>query len=355
MDVEGDIVLLSIPFAAGVALAAFLPLKMLPYAETGSSLAAAAACLALYSRAKPRSLMWIPLYLLLGFFCYCSSSLGGLSSGIQDKTGIRLEAFLQAIDSCGFKDSTSALLKALLAGRKENLSADTLKSFRESGASHILALSGLHLGIIYGLLLKATAVFGNGRAVSAVRSAAVTASCGTYCLLTGMSPSICRAFIFIVINEIARHQSGRRRKPLAVLCAALVVQLAVNPRVITSTGFQLSYLAMTGITLIYPKLETFFPADGGTPGPMRRIWLSAAMSVSCQITTAPLVWLRFHSFPKYFLLTNLLALPLTEVLMIESIACIVLSASGVCPAFAVRAADKLAELLQFVLEAISGM
>ena len=88
---------------------------------------------------------------------------------------------------------------------------------------------------------------------------------------------------------------------------------------------------------------------------MRIIWNAAAMTLSCQAFTAPLAWIRFHTFPTYFLLTNLLSLPLSGAVMTVSAATLALSAAGLCPYLLVRISDALIEALLFVLETVSLM
>lgn len=88
---------------------------------------------------------------------------------------------------------------------------------------------------------------------------------------------------------------------------------------------------------------------------MKRIWDAAALSISCQLFTAPLAWYRFHSFPRYFLLTNILALPLSTATMALSVAAIALSAAGICPEVLVQAVEWCAGTLLSVLETVSSM
>ena len=143
---------------------------------------------------------------------------------------------------------------------------------------------------------------------------------------------------------------GRRRRSVNVFCAALTVQLAVSPTVVGSLGFQLSYLAMLGIVLVFPRLEAWYP-DGRRRDPVRRIWSAVALTLSCQLFTAPLVWVRFHSFPKYFLLTNLGALPLTE----GFILCALPALLPGCPQGIKNLADTLGQTLILFLEAIASI
>lgn len=357
MDGAKDIVALSIPFAAGVAAAAAMPPgETCLYWTAAAACTAAGAMLCLSCGRGGRILAIMGTYFALGVLCWCSAALGGgTGRKCPDLAARALTALTGLIDSAGFRgDETSALLKALLTGQRKALSTATADAFRASGASHILALSGLHLGVIYGVLTKVLSILGNSRAGSAARSVITVAAAGFYVLMTGASPSIVRAFLFIAMNEWSRHSPGRRRRPVAVLCAALTVQLAISPATISSLGFQLSYLAMLGIFLVFPQLEGWYP-PGRKGDPMRMIWNSLALSLSCQIFTAPLVWWHFRTFPKYFLLTNLIALPVTEVLITSSAAVLALNAAGICPSFAVSAVDRLADALIFCLKIIAEM
>jgi competence protein ComEC len=111
---------------------------------------------------------------------------------------------------------------------------------------------------------------------------------------------------------------------------------------------------MAGIFLLYPRLEAWYPA-GPRIDPLRRIWQAAALSISCQVFTGPLAWYRFHTFPPYFLLTNLLALPLTTILMGTAVATLLLQGLGCCPGFLLHATDALARTLVWMLGIISSM
>ncbi len=194
---------------------------------------------------------------------------------------------------------------------------------------------------------------GNSPAAKGVRYAVTLLAAGGFTLMTGASPSIVRAFLFILLNETARL-TGRPRQPVRVLSTALLIQLVLSPQSIASTGFQLSYLAMTGILLVYPHLEAWYP-EGPRFNPVRRIWQAAALSISCQLFTGPLAWLRFGSFPVYFLITNLLAMPLTTLLMATGTAAVTLQGMGWCPSILTEVTDRLCSLLLFVLETIASL
>lgn len=87
----------------------------------------------------------------------------------------------------------------------------------------------------------------------------------------------------------------------------------------------------------------------------RKIWDAAALTISCQVFTSPLAWWKFGTFPKYFLLTNLLSLPLTSAVMLLSVSTSVLFAIGICPDFLISLTDSSASLLLFIMKVISSM
>lgn len=354
MDVEKDIVALSIPFTAGVSLAALLPSEFFP-CYTVSFIAGA--CLALLftlqvfiRRTQPATMI---LFFLLGIFCYCNSRIivyPHLADLYKGETAARICGIIEDI---GFKGrNTSALAQALITGRRNGLPAETISYFRESGASHLLALSGLHLGIIYTIVSKTMGIFGRSPLATRAKAILIFILSGLYAIFTGASPSIVRAFIFINLGELASISGGRRKDSLHILCAALIIQLAFNPQNISSAGFQLSYLAMLGIFLLYPLLKGFYPEGRGI---MHEIWNSAAMSLSCQIFTAPVVWFRFGTFPEYFLITNLVSLPLTEAFVATAVLGVCLQMAGGCPQILKNLGDFLAQALQYCLSVIAGL
>lgn len=334
---------ISFSFTAGVALSAVLGLG--PGTVTTLALCIVPAILWLYSKTERLSgAACIAGFALLGLFCHGSQNWPSAQAALLHGPLDRLCTF---IDGTGFRHASSgALVKALLTGVRDSLSPEIRRAFRDSGASHILALSGMHLGVIYGILSKLSSPAGNSPLARRIRSIAVASACGFYTLLTGAGPSVVRAFIFICLNEFARNHAERRRDPGKIYCTALLVQLSISPGSISSLSFQLSYLAMAGIILVYPRLKGLMKGA---------VWNSMSLSVSCQLFTAPLAWLRFRTFPRYFLLSNLLALPLSEAVIVSAVLTLALRAVGICPDILVECTDRLCQILIFCLETVSSM
>lgn len=267
------------------------------------------------------------------------------------------EAMECAVDTIPFrKNETNAIIKALITGERSDIPTETVQAFRASGASHILALSGLHLGIIYGIASKILKILGNSRPTVMIRSICTIILCGTYTLATGAGDSITRAFLFILLGETAKitrrcHDTG------TLLWASLVLQLCINPQACMAVSFQLSYAAMAGIAFIFPWLKGFWPGDetDGTVGPLHRIWNAASLSIACQMTTGPLAFLYFGTFPKHFILTNLIAMPLTGLIIPFSLATLCLDTWGICPEILLRATEALVTALSEALDIIARM
>lgn len=315
-------------------------------------------------RLSGRWIFFAGIFIVTGIFCslnyHIASGIPEYESGFIGSAAANAVGTLQnVIDNIPYPSETSGpLVKALLTGDKSDLTKEITGIFRDSGASHILALSGLHLGVLYLLLTRLTSPLGNSPKARKSRCSLIIVAALFYSIMTGATPSIIRAFLFITINETARLL-GRKREPVRVLLAALTVQLALKPDVISSVGFQLSYMAMAGIFLLYPTLERIYPAPSGSRmsrfNPFRKIWNAAMLSISCQIFTGPIAWHYFHTFPKYFILTNLVALPLTSAIMTLSVATIALSFLEICPEPLVILNDHAMQALVFCLKIISGL
>lgn len=367
MDEGKDIAGFIIPYSAGIFIsvigAAALGSILVPAASASSVIAATSLIIMLLPGRKHIHpvFTWM-LIAIAGMSCGLMCGLTGILKSWSPATctgwfwetthtfRLSLEA---AIDAIPFQDdNTSSLLKALLTGNRESLPTHITDAFRASGASHILALSGLHLGMIYGILVKILGLLGNSPRARTIRSALIISACGFYTMATGAGPSITRAFLFILLGEAARL-TCRSNSLGHVLAAALLIQLTCDPLSAGSVGFQLSYAAMAGIAFIYPQLSGLWPQ--GTSGPLGWIWKSSAMSISCQLTTGPIAWHYFGTFPKYFILTNMIVLPLTGIIVPFSIAVILLSLTGLCPDIIIKSLEGIITIMTDALEIISTM
>ena len=370
MSVERELSGFALPFSVGISIPAFIPVLQYPsgYIWGFTSLFITASCLAILSHLKSKNLRngitWCMMLLMTvatGYFiAYSEPTAGHISfpgfSQLASQFGLWLKHTIGLIP---FEDkSTNSLITALITGERQGLSEDILEVFRISGASHILALSGLHIGIIYGIIRSILKTSGNSR-LSKISCAVITVSlCGFYTAATGAGASITRAFLFIVINETATL-TGRHKSTGSTLWTALFLQLLLKPKVITDIGFQLSYAAMAGIAYIFPPLKNLWPENNHTDGyiskGLRWIWKSASMSIACQITTGPLAWIYFGTFPQYFLITNMIAIPMIGLIIPMSLVVSGLYAIGICPVFLIESTEQVIHLFTDSLGTIATL
>lgn len=370
MKVEREIAGFALPFTAGVILTSLIGITShdIHVFNASASLAALSVPLAAVlhpgTRRRARASWVLTVFMALCLGCFCGACGKILEiSNIENRVSIWAEKLgmlmQERADAVPFRNpDTNALIKALLTGERCDIPSGITTAFRDSGASHILALSGFHLGIIYGLVTSLLSLAGNRRKALATRSVVTIFICLVYTLATGAGASIVRALLFIIINETAR-MTHRYRSTGSVLLTALVIQLTISPSSISSVGFQLSYAAMAGIAFIFPWMKSLWPGrpheDRGFAKWMRRTWDSASMSISCQLTTAPLAWYYFHSFPVHFLLTNLIALPLTGIIIPSALGVMVLDSIGLCPGFMIHAVEFLVTMMTEALDIIAEM
>lgn len=211
-------------------------------------------------------------------------------------------------------ESSRGIAAALLLGDRSGLDKEIKTAFRNAGISHALALSGMHVGIIWSIICALTAAFRwnhKTRIVSFVLSIAIIFS---YAIITGLSPSVSRACIMIAVWKTAGLlcQSDDRLGPL--LIAAFAIAL-FNPMAVEMIGFQLSFAAVAGIVFLYPAVEESIERVFGS---RRNIGLRFAaggvrlmgITMTCQIATFPLILLYFGKVSGNFLISNLVSAPL---------------------------------------------
>ncbi len=366
MTVERDIAGFALPFAAAVAAAVLFITPCSTFSYISASLAFTFSILSSLLLSFPQNNYKAGTETLIFAAAVSCGLLTGLNEGFISITDTEhfgpisriasgfAERLKEATDSIPFADSgTNGIIKALITGDRGDLSFHTDEAFRKSGASHILALSGFHLGIIYGIVRKAAGCIGNSPASEVTKAISTILICGFYTLATGAGASIVRAFIFIFVREVSRL-SQRYISLKHTLLTSLVIQLAISPGSVSGIGFQLSYAAMAGIAFIFPYLKDLWPDDRSF-NPLRKVWESAALSISCQLTTGPLAYIYFGTFPKYFLLSNLIALPLTGAIIPMSILTVAMYSAGICPEILIRLTEAAVRLMCRSLEIISWM
>lgn len=219
-------------------------------------------------------------------------------------------------------EQEQAIAMALVLGVTEGIDTDLQNAYAASGAMHVLAVSGLHVGIIYGIilvLLRPLNSYAWSRWVVAGISILLLWS---FAFVTGLSPSVLRAVTMFSFIALARPL-GWRTNIYNTLAASAFVLLIYNPYLIMSVGFQLSYLAVLGIVYLQRPIYNLWEIDNRAGD---WIWQITCVSIAAQIATFALGMLYFHQFPVYFLVSNLFVIPLSTVVLIGGIILLVVSA-----------------------------
>lgn len=221
------------------------------------------------------------------------------------------ESLLQIYRKQALDENEFEILSALTLGYKRELDPETKRVFSASGASHVLAVSGLHVGIVFWVI---TIFFGfmkkykTGRFFFTITAVLIL---WFYAFLTGLSPSVMRAsamFSIFVIGENMNRNSNIYNS----LSASAFFLLLLNPNNLYDIGFQLSYAAVFGIVYLQPKIEKTVKVKNKF---IRFFWTLVTVSFAAQIATFPLTTYYFGQFPAYFLITNIFVIPAVMLLI----------------------------------------
>jgi competence protein ComEC len=208
------------------------------------------------------------------------------------------------------------LAEALLIGYKEDLDKTLVQSYSNTGVVHIIAISGLHLGVIYYLLLLLLKPLNDKRKVNRIlKPVIVIVFLWLFSIMSGASPSVLRSavmFTCIVIGNSISKQSSVYN----TLSVSAFLLLCYNPFWLWDVGFQLSYAALLSIVIFMKPVYNCIYIKNKL---LDKIWQAAAVTIAAQILTTPISIYYFHQFPVFFLMTNLLAVPISTIILIGEI------------------------------------
>ena len=267
---------------------------------------------------------WIPINLNQANWLY------ELSFTIQDKLKRKFTQY--------FKDeSVRGVAEAIVFGYKEELDDQWMEAFSKTGTIHVLAVSGLHVGIIYVLISFLLGLSKSNRKLIAWKTLFVILVLFLYCLVTGFSPSVTRAslmFGLVMLANLWQRQSNIYN----TLCFACLVLLIANPNNIYNVGFQFSFLAVLGIVFYKDYFRKAIPTSNFV---LSKVVMLGAVSIAAQIATFPLGIYYFHQYPNLFIFSNLIVIPCISIILYAGIFFILFS--FVFP--------PLASLLALIMEA----
>lgn len=314
--------------------------------------------LAFYSLRQREMAAVSACFLLLGILASCGGSNGSRPVDFAGHPLMRRAAaakeYLSGKEAHLLPEESAeelSVLRAFTLGDKSGLDRATKSSYRDSGGMHLLALSGLHIGIVYAFLSFILSIMGNSRKAKMARKCAILLTLWTYAFVTGLGASISRATIMITAYELSDIFTAQRDLSTALALSAMAITL-FNPDAPFAIGFQLSFGAMASIRWIYPYLKRLLNCRTAIMG---YIWNCVALSISCQIATTPLAYFYFGTFPKFFMITNLTATPLASAIICMAPVTAVLSKIPLLSEISSKALHFMLHLLGELMRIIAGL
>ncbi len=219
------------------------------------------------------------------------------------------------------EDREAGVAEALLIGYRDDLDKDLVQAYSNTGVVHIIAISGLHLGMIYGVLYWAFSFFKRKKWTSWVKPVVILAVLWIFTFIAGGVPSILRSavmFTFIVLAETI----SRKTSIYNTLAASAFVMLCYNPFFLWDVGFQLSYTAVLSIVIFFKPVYNWFYVKNKS---LDFIWELTAVTLAAQVLTTPIIFYHFHQFPLLFLITNFVVVPLSSIILFAELALLVAS------------------------------
>ncbi len=260
---------------------------------------------------------------------------------------IRMQ-LIEILENNGLRENNLAIVSALLLGYRDLLSSDVKNYFASAGATHILAVSGLHVGIIF-IMLNFMLSFLKSRREIYLKTFLILLFLWFYACLTGLSPSVIRAsvmFSFVAVGNATK----RFPNIYNTIAASAFFILLFQPNLLYSIGFQLSYLAVLGIIYIQPKIYERFKSPYWI---VDKAWALLCVSVAAQLATFPLGLFYFHQFPNLFFITNLVVVPAAGWVIYSGITSLIVSSVPFLDIATVFVLDSIVSFIRWSVEIVN--
>lgn len=250
---------------------------------------------------------------------YCQKSEIKINENIKKDiwyySGRLHSTILKNLQNANFSKDEMNVALALILGQQQEISSDIIKDYQYSGATHVLSVSGLHVGFIMLFIMFILKPIPNTRKGSAIKLISILISLAGFAVISGLSPSVLRSVVMFSFVAIGNHlrRSGNIYHTLLV---SILLILLFEPYFLFDVGFQLSYLALFFIVWLQPILKKIWSPKNKIA---IYIWDALTVSFSAQIGTLPLCLYYFHQFPGLFFVTNIIILPVLSFIMIAGI------------------------------------
>tara|TARA_E500000318_G_scaffold108383_1_gene119150 strand:+ start:106 stop:2103 length:1998 start_codon:yes stop_codon:yes gene_type:complete len=267
-----------------------------------------------------------------------SKTLLGIASNFR-------EHIISKLEQKDFGTEEMGVIQALLLGKRDDISENTYNNYKNAGAVHILAVSGLHVGIILFLLefvLSPLERLPKGKTLKLIT---VVLLLWSYAFIAGLSPSIVRAVTMFSFVAYALYLN-RPTNSFNIIALSMLFILLVKPLFLFQVGFQMSYAAVFAIVWIYPKLQKLWFPDNLI---ISKTWQLLSVSVAAQLGVLPIGLFYFHQFPALFFISNLLVIPILGLILGFGILVITLALVDFLPQFFVDSFNWIIKMMNSIV------
>lgn len=252
----------------------------------------------------------------------------------------------------------AALAAALLIGYRYDLDKGTVQAYTNAGVVHIIAISGMHLALIYATLLWLLQWGPANRFSDTLRAVIIITLLWVFSLIAGAAASILRAAVMFSIIAAGRLLLKRYTNTYNTLAASAFLLLCFDPWLLLDAGFQLSYTAILGILLCYRPLYDLWKIRYNWPD---KLWQATAVTLAAQALTLPVCLYYFHQFPNLFLPANLLVVVLSTIILYMLILLLLLSPvpvaahyTGIAVKFLITCMNRIALFIEQLPYAVTS-
>ncbi len=233
-------------------------------------------------------------------------TIDGSVHGLKQHALNARQTLVGLLEKAGLEGNELGLASTLVLGYKSSIDAEVKQSYMNAGAMHVLAVSGMHVGIVCAVLELLMMALG-GNLAFRLKRVLIILLLWTYAFITGLSPSVLRATVMFTFVELGRL-IRREMSIYNTLAASAFLLLAINPDMLFKAGFQLSYAAVVGIVTLQPRIVRLIKINHKRRV-LRYVWELTAVSVAAQIATLPFCLYYFERTPVYFWLSNIIVSP----------------------------------------------
>lgn len=274
------------------------------------------------------------------------------SGGMIRKIAFRMrDHLLNVLRENQVQGKEFAVASALLLGYVAELDAGLRHDYAASGAMHILSVSGMHVGIIYIFLEFLLGFLNKRKALRFLKALVLLIFIWFYAMLTGLSPCVFRSAAMLSLPILAKSMN-RTPDMFNIISASIFIILALDPFLLLDVGFQLSYLAVSGIVILYKPIYDLYVTASWFPD---KVWSILAVSIAAQIATLPITLYTFHQFPNYFMVTNIFVVPLSSLIIYVGILLLAIGAVPVLSFICAKVLIGLVWLLNYIIHIIEQL